>query len=145
MAKAKPRRCKDCPQDGPVRPAPHPGPRCATHHRETRAKRRASAHEARVKAEYGITGEQYWALYRYQNGRCWICQRATGKTKRLAVDHSHETGEVRGLLCSRCNHDVLGHLRDNPDALMRAAYYLWSPPAQRVLGVITVPLAPPRE
>lgn len=96
-----------------------------------------------MKAEYGITGEQYWALYQFQNGRCWICQRATGKTKRLAVDHDHETGEVRGLLCGRCNHDVLGHLRDDPELIMRAAHYLWSPPARRVLGVVTVPLTSP--
>lgn len=134
------RRCKDCPTEGPARPAPHPGPRCASHHRVVVKARKKAAHEARVQANFGLTGEEYWLLYQHQNGRCWICQRATGASKRLAVDHNHETGEVRGLLCGRCNHDVIGHLRDDPDALMRAAWYLWAPPARRILGPRFVPV-----
>jgi hypothetical protein len=72
-------------------------------------------------------------LYEAQGGRCYICQRATGARRRLAVDHNHATGEVRGLLCKPCNRDVLGHLRDNTEALQRAIDYLTNPPARRVL------------
>lgn len=138
------RRCKDCPPDGPLRPAPHPGPRCATCHRVVTKARKKAAHEARVQSVYGLAPGDYDKLYAGQNGRCWICQRATGAAKRLAVDHDHgcTAGHppdracrlcVRGLLCGRCNHDVIGHLRSDPDALMRAAWYLWQPPARRIL------------
>src|SRR5690606_35002465 len=84
---------------------------------------------------------QYETLYRAQGGRCYICQRATGKSKNLAVDHDHshcprEQGCkdcVRGLLCSRCNHDLLGHCRDSVEMLQRAIDYLKDPPARRIL------------
>ena len=86
---------------------------------------------------YGITSEQYWAMYEAQGGCCYICQKATGKTKALAVDHDHNCTEghdpahgcpkcVRGLLCSTCNHVVIG--RYSAEALRRAAYYLDNPP-----------------
>ena len=88
---------------------------------------------------YGITGQEYWAIYEYQGKRCYICQRATGVRKRLSVDHCHETGIVRGLLCQRCNRDVLGHLRDDPEAFWRGAQYLQNPPAVMVIGERIVP------
>jgi hypothetical protein len=89
-----------------------------------------------VEATYGITGEQYDALYAAQGGKCYICQRANGRTKRLAVDHCHSTGVVRGLLCKMCNRDVLGHLRDSTEALQRAIEYLGNPPAVRLFGEV---------
>lgn len=82
-------------------------------------------------ATYGITAEQYWQIYEFQGGCCYICQRAKGTgRKRLSVDHCHETGLVRGLLCHPCNRDVLGHLRDEKDAFLRGWHYLDTPPAQ---------------
>lgn len=142
------KRCKDCPPDGPLRPAPHPGPRCATHHRAVRKARKEAAHEARVQSVYGLGPGDYAKLYAGQNGRCWICQRATGASRKLSVDHDHrcQLGHdpkqgcracIRGLLCRRCN-DLLGHVRDDPEALMRAAYYLWQPPAPRILLTLGV-------
>lgn len=93
-----------------------------------------AAHGRWVLQTYGITSEQYWALYEAQGGVCAICQRAKGTARRkLSVDHNHKTGEVRGLLCGPCNRDVLGHLRDDPAALRRGADYLENPPARRVL------------
>lgn len=138
----KARRCKDCPP-GTKRKAPHPGPRCATHNRMARQGTRDAAHSARIEKQYGITGEQYWYLWRQQGGVCYICQRARGTSKRLSVDHDHSCcpelpacGKcVRGLLCKSCNRDVLGHLRDDPEALRRALHYLEHPPAKELLDV----------
>lgn len=86
------------------------------------------AHRTSVTKTYGFqdaTG--YDRLYKFQNGTCAICQRATGKTKRLAVDHDHKTNDIRGLLCSNCNR-FLGHIRDSPDAFARGVAYLLNPP-----------------
>lgn len=127
------KRCKDC-LPSSRRKAPYPGPRCATHHRAVRTGRREAAHGRHIEETYGITSEQYQALYRAQGGVCFICRRAKGTARRkLAVDHCHITGEVRGLLCKPCNRDVLGHLRDDPEALKRAIDYLLNPPARAVL------------
>lgn len=141
----KPRRCVDCDPDARwPRPAPHPGPRCATHHRAVLKVRKARAHEAYVQATYGLRPGDYDRLYIGQGRRCWICQRATGATRRLSVDHDHKAGCghdpgkacrrcVRGLLCRRCN-DLLGHVRDDTDTLYRALWYLSNPPARVILG-----------
>lgn len=125
--------CKDCIAEGigTNRPVPHPGPRCATHHRAVVRARKVTAHSRHIEATYGITAEDYRALLVAQGGVCAICERATGRTKRLAVDHDHDTGAVRGLLCSQCNYVVIG--RYDADALQRAIDYLAEPPATRVL------------
>lgn len=109
------------------RPTPHPGPRCATHHRAVKRARKASAHEARVQKVYGLGPGEYDRLYAFQQGVCSICRRATGATRRLSVDHDHATGEVRGLICRPCN-DMLGHARDDSAMFVRAAAYLKWPP-----------------
>lgn len=109
------------------RPAPHPGPRCATHWRIERDRRKKASHDKRVQQVYGLEPGEYASLYKFQGGRCWICQRATGKTRRLSVDHDHDTGNVRGLLCRPCN-DMLGHARDVIGFFYRAATYLANPP-----------------
>lgn len=138
------RSCKEADTDAHrKRPAPHPGPRCATCHRKAGKRRRRQAHESRTRRTYGITAEDYTALYEAQGGRCYGCQRATGAGKALAVDHDHDCREghpvkqgcrkcVRGLLCSTCNR-IIGHLRDDPDAFERFAGYLRRPPARAVL------------
>ena len=136
----KPKVCKDCIEQGITtkRKAPHPGPRCATHHRAKKRDRRNYTHSGHIMELYGITSEEYQRVYEYQNGTCAICQRARGLRKKLSVDHDHVSGEVRGLLCQKCNRDVLGHLRDDPNALYRAADYLMSPPARQALGRIHI-------
>lgn len=90
------------------------------------------AHRARVAKVYGIPVDAYDALYFAQDGRCAICRRATGKTRRLAVDHDHATTKVRGLLCRVCN-SMLGHARDDVEFFARAMQYLISPPADSIL------------
>ena len=80
-----------------------------------------------IKRRYGLTRSQYETLLYLQGGRCAICRRGpegSGK-KRLTVDHDHETGEVRGLLCNHCN-AAIGNLRDDPLVVRAAAAYLES-------------------
>lgn len=147
------RRCVDCEREGITsrRKAPHPGPRCTSHNRSKKAKRRDTDHGRRLEQVYGITGAEYWDIWEYQKSRneeldlpgaCAICGRAGRKgtrSKRLSVDHCHTTGYVRGALCSPCNRYVLGHLRDDVDALRRAIDYLENPPAFDVIGRRAVP------
>lgn len=123
--------CKDCVAEGIATPRPpiYPGPRCYTHHQRIAKQRRIANHGRHVQ-KYGITAEQYDALYEAQGGVCAICRRANGKTKRLAVDHDHETGEVRGLLCGPDNL-MIGRLR--VAGMVRALEYVHNPPARRVL------------
>jgi hypothetical protein len=76
---------------------------------------------AKLARVYKMTQEQYTEMLERQRGGCAIC----GKTedKRLAVDHCHITGRVRGLLCSRHNRG-LGYFSDSPSLLNKAAEYL---------------------
>src|SRR5690606_5587543 len=73
--------------------------------------------------EYGITLDDYFAMLERQGGVCAICHQECQTRNSLAVDHCHETGRVRGLLCNRCNR-ALGLLRDDPEVIRRAASYL---------------------
>ncbi|MFF1701287.1 endonuclease VII domain-containing protein [Streptomyces sp. NPDC058252] len=123
--------CKDC-GPGSKRPAPNPGPRCATHWRDEKNRRKQAAHEKRVQNVYGLGDGDYDVIYKGQGGKCAICQRATGATRKLSVDHNHKTGEVRGLLCRTCN-NLLGHARDNTEFFDRAKQYLTNPPAREIL------------
>jgi len=65
------------------------------------------AKQARIthlKTKYGISIEEYLALAEAQGGLCAICRKKPGKKfKTFGVDHDHRTGQVRGLLCTRCN------------------------------------------
>lgn len=77
-----------------------------------------------VQRTYGLTATQFSALQERAGGRCEICGRAESETsRRLAVDHDHETGIVRGLLCGRCNTGI-GLLGDSLQGLQRAIDYL---------------------
>lgn len=75
-----------------------------------------------LKKKYGLNESQYTTLLRFQNGGCAICGGDSGN-KRLAVDHEHTTGIVRGLLCANCN-SMLGHAKDNRFTLIQASLYL---------------------
>jgi hypothetical protein len=133
VTKAKP--CKDCVAAGrPLnRPAPHPGPRCATDHRAFKKAQKERNHDRMVQTVYGLAPGDYERLLQAQGGTCAVhgC-RANGKSKKLAVDHDHATGEVRGILCGRHN-QLIGYHRDSPEAFRSIAAYLESPPARLVL------------
>lgn len=95
---------------------------------QCRACTSAKNHAARTERVYGINSEEYERILSVQDGKCAIC-RNKPQTERLAVDHDHKTGQVRGLLNSRCNHELLGSAHDEPRALWNAFLYLLAPPA----------------
>lgn len=74
-----------------------------------------------LRRKYGITLDDYVEMWNSQNGECAICQE---KKSRLDVDHCHETGRVRGLLCMRCNYNLLGCVKDDVNIIRRAVEYL---------------------
>lgn len=126
-------------RDGRLRP----GPRCITHWRTRRKQVKHNAHAKRVEGKYRISAEVYWTLYALQGGRCFGCEVATGRTKRLAVDHDHELAKthdhpvdegcidcIRCLLCGQCN-QIIGRL--GIEALCRLIQVLTDPPARRWL------------
>src|SRR3546814_5310518 len=74
--------------------------------------RKRKKRDSDLRRKYGITIEQYDELLKKQGGGCGLC----GKTpeeegKSLAVDHNHVTNEIRGVLCSYCNHRIIGRHR----------------------------------
>lgn len=87
---------------------------------------------------YGLTLSEYEAMVAARGGLCDICHRPEsmtqrGKVKRLSVDHDHDTGAVRGLLCSACNR-ALGFFGDDVTRVADAATYLAA--HKRVLRVV---------
>lgn len=72
---------------------------------------------------YCLSSEEYERSIKEQNYKCKICKRANSTGKRLAIDHCHRTGKVRGLLCEKCNHG-LGKFEDNISFLKEAIKYL---------------------
>ena len=96
---------------------------------KTRVKARHQANPERtrnndLKRNYGITLQEHQEMYKNQNGVCAICKgEGDGKWKKLCVDHDHNTGKVRQLLCRNCNM-VLGQVGDNPNLLEEMIKYL---------------------
>jgi hypothetical protein len=85
-----------------------------------------------LRRTYGITEAEYGDVLEHQGGVCAICLR---KPKgNLHVDHDHRTGVIRGLLCMRCNHDLLGRRDKDPGLFLRAHAYLVDPPGVAALG-----------
>lgn len=82
---------------------------------------------SRLKKRYGITADQYDQMVIDQEGVCAICKSNTaggrGLNSRLAVDHNHETGEVRGLLCGMCNQGI-GMFKEDTEVMKKAIEYL---------------------
>lgn len=86
---------------------------------------REGTRERMLLREYGLTLDAYDELLRQQDYVCKICktkERERGR-KRLAVDHDHKTGEVRGLLCDPCNR-ALGMFKDDEQILLSAIRYV---------------------
>ena len=93
-----------------------------------RAANRDRHNETAMRCKYGITRVDFDRMLAAQNGVCAICGQAeTRRNKngvyRLHIDHDHETGRIRALLCHNCNAGV-GHFKDDPKLLEAAAAYL---------------------
>jgi hypothetical protein len=98
----------------------------------------ATKHQVRVKQMrrmYDLTIAEYDAMRDAQDNQCAICGRhERDLNKRLCVDHDHETGRVRGLLCNQCN-SLLGRWNDDPAIARRAAAYLEAGAQTELFGV----------
>jgi len=90
--------------------------------RTYRSTRTLEMREGHLRRTFGITQGDYEELLARQGGGCAICGKKPGKIS-LHVDHDHETGEIRGLLCVGCN-NALGQLHDDPVLLSRATDYV---------------------
>lgn len=120
--------CDDCQNDFKVRPfglLPKVCDSCAL--KRHRAKTLSDRWRKGLWESYKITPAEYLVIFEKQNGRCLICNgTAVGRGKknnRLAVDHNHQTGKIRGLLCSKCN-TGLGLFNDSQVLLEKAIEYL---------------------
>ena len=86
-----------------------------------------SSRDAYLRKKYGITQKTYLVMLKAQGGACFICRNTPRDSARwMAVDHNHKTGQVRGILCWRCNNKFLGRYRENPEMHKRAVEYLTS-------------------
>ena len=94
-----------------------------------------ASHESHLKRAFGISRADYEALYAFQSGVCYICRQRPGAGRRLAVDHDHVTGEIRGLLCASqefgCN-VTLRRLLNDVGMATRALDYVKQPPWARL-------------
>lgn len=73
--------------------------------------------------EYGLTIEDYNKLLEIQNNVCAICSNKCITGRKLAIDHNHETGLIRGLLCTNCNQGI-GKFKENIKYFYKAIEYL---------------------
>jgi hypothetical protein len=77
----------------------------------------------RLKKYYNLTSEQFDAMEKSQDGRCAICYDPPPDGEFLVVDHDHQTGKIRGLLCHNCNRSI-GGLKDSIKVLRATLNYL---------------------
>lgn len=85
-------------------------------------KYKVSKQYARITKIYGLSKESYLSLVRDQNNRCKLCNAYEKDHFQLHVDHCHETGKVRGLLCPLCNQGI-GLMKHDSTLLRKAAIY----------------------
>lgn len=79
---------------------------------------------ATTRVQRGLVKKQYDSMFLLQEGKCAICGKTSSENgQKLAVDHNHETGAIRGLLCSGCN-SGLGYFHDNIELLEKSIEYL---------------------
>jgi hypothetical protein len=108
--------CKDCERD-----------RSRNAQREKREQDSDYARNAHLKSLYGITIADYMDMLTIQDGCCAICASIEARAQggNFNVDHDHETGKIRALLCDNCNRGI-GVFKDNPNYLIAAAHYILS-------------------
>jgi len=90
---------------------------------KNRDRRLEKMREIHLRNKFGLTPDKYDRILESQGGVCALCECPPTPGISLHVDHDHGTGEIRGLLCVRCN-NALGLFREDPDLLRRAARYV---------------------
>ena len=114
--------CRACAKDARARFAEKVGPSYFTE--KSKARCPEKAREIALKARYGVSSGDVEAMLKAQGGCCAICSTQFGSGKQGPhVDHDHDTGAVRGLLCGPCNRGI-GLLKDSSVTLLAAAAYL---------------------
>ena len=85
-----------------------------------------------IKRTYGLSWEEYELMYNKHEGRCAVCKiflqlapKQDDRDQSACIDHNHSTGEIRGLLCRRCN-IAIGFFDENTDRMLNAAAYIKS-------------------
>ena len=91
--------------------------------KEYYSKNKDKAFERYLKNTYQMSTEEYETSLKNQSEVCAICKSKCISGRKLAVDHNHDTGQIRGLLCCKCNRG-LGNFNDNLDLLEQAVIYL---------------------
>jgi hypothetical protein len=91
--------------------------------REFRRNHPELARADHLRRKFDLTLDEYKCMLHEQDGGCAICGDAPNERISLHIDHDHGTGEIRGLLCFRCN-GGLGQFKENSGRLVRAAEYL---------------------
>ena len=120
MPKPQPIKCSRCNRTKTKRNFSYRKTVCNKCYKESPAYRKAR--DGYLKRTYGITVAEYDALLAGQDGGCAICG-GQSSGRNLAVDHDHDTGEVRGLLCKRHNTAIARWIRNVEEAKATLYYY----------------------
>jgi hypothetical protein len=99
---------------------------------KNRERRLEKLREIHLRNKFGLTPAEYDRILEAQAGACALCHSPPTPGISLHVDHDHGTGEIRGLLCVRCN-NAIGLMREDPDLLNRAARYVTADAKHRSL------------
>lgn len=85
---------------------------------------KSNHHRMTLMARFGMTQEEFEAKFAEQGNACEICGvfETDGDRKHIHIDHRHDTGQIRGILCARCNH-AMGRLDAIADWALKAAAY----------------------
>ena len=116
IAEGKTFRCGKCRDEHRARRRTDP---------ETRGLVLARERAAKFMRKYGLTDADIARLVEAQGGGCAVCGGGDWGPRGPNVDHCHEGGQVRGILCMPCNIGI-GHFKDDPELLLSAATYLLS-------------------
>lgn len=129
------RVCPICKQEKPLKEFPGKGTQRNGKRRYSYCKPCHSKYQEplRLKRLFNLTIEERDKIFEFQQNVCAICGKTPKSGKRLAIDHDHRTGLIRGGLCWVCN-KTIGTFRDRADMLQRASDYLKDPPATKALG-----------
>ena len=124
------KKCSHCKSDKPISEFYFHWKRCVwtskcKECRNLSSERWRNSHKEEIQIRrYNLTNKEYLNLFNQQEGKCAICNTPQIELKRkLVIDHDHETGKIRGLLCMKCNHG-LGQFNDNPLIIKKALKYL---------------------